>query len=145
MTNEALIGLLLGVFLIVIALIVFQEARRRPELEEVVYVIDDAIGYIQAHLAVEGMTSLDRGDIRRILEWEIFYLQGLAQEDRRNPVETVAGGHEASVEYIVDQIAVKHGVTYSRSEVEDVLRHEAGYLMSIGAVGERVDFGGEEE
>ena len=69
----------------------------------------------------------------------MFYLQGLAQEDRKNPVETIAGGHEASIEYISEQIATKHGVSYSHDDVEDVLRLEADYLYRIGAVGERVD------
>jgi hypothetical protein len=75
-----------------------------------------------------------------------WVLQGLAQKDRKNPVETVAGGHEASIGYIVDQVAIKHGVTYSHQEVESVLRLEADYLMRIGAVGEPVvTDGGEEE
>ena len=34
--------------------------------------------------------DLGRADVLRILEYEIFYLQGLAQEKRRTPVETVA-------------------------------------------------------
>jgi hypothetical protein len=77
-------------------------------------------------------------DIRRILEWEVFYLQGLAQEKRNNPVETVAGGHEASVAYIADQIHSKHGVSYSHEQIAEVLRLEADYLVAIGAVGEPV-------
>jgi hypothetical protein len=37
-------------------------------------------------------------------------------------------------------------VSYSRDDVEAVLRHEADYLFRIGAVGEKVDpIGGEEE
>jgi hypothetical protein len=142
----ALVALLLGVFLVILALVVWQEAKRRPSYEPLEYVVDDAVKHIEEGLAAEGNDSLSRGDVRRILEWEVFYLQGLAQEDRKNPVETVAGGHEASITYITEQIAEKHGVSYSREEVEAVLRHEADYLFRIGAVGEMVDpDGGEEE
>jgi len=141
-----LIVLLVGVFLVILALIVWQEARRRPSYEPLEYVVEDAVKHVEAGLEAEGNTTMSRADIRRILEWEVFYLQGLAQDDRKNPVDTVAGGHEASVEYITEQIASKHGVSYSPEDVEDVLRHEADYLYRIGAVGERVDpDGGEEE
>ena len=142
----ALIALLVGVFLVILALVVWQEAKRRPSYEPLEYVVDDAVKHIDAGLTAEGNESLSRGDIRRILEWEVYYLQGLAQDDRKNPVETVAGGHEASVTYIVEQIAQKHGVSYPREDVEAVLRHEADYLFRIGAVGEKVNpSGGEEE
>ena len=141
----ALVVLLVGVFLVILALVVWQEARRRPSYEPLEYVVEDAVKHVEAGFQAEGNDRLRRPDIRRILEWEVFYLQGLAQEDRKTPVETVAGGHEASVEYIVDQIATKHGVSYSRGDVEDVLRLEADYLYRIGAVGEEVDLDGGEE
>lgn len=141
-----LVALLVGVFLVILALVVWQEARRRPTYEPLEYVVDDAVKHIDAGLQAEGNENLSRGDIRRILEWEVFYLQGLAQDDRSNPVETVAGGHDASITWIIEEIAQKHGVSYSRDDVEAVLRHEADYLFRIGAVGEKVDpDGGEEE
>jgi hypothetical protein len=141
----ALVVLLVGVFLVILALVVWQEARRRPSYEPLEYVVEDAVKHVEAGLQEEGGDRLRRPDIRRILEWEVFYLQGLAQDDRRTPVETVAGGHEASVDFIIDQIATKHGVSYSHADVEDVLRLEADYLFRIGAVGEEVDLDGGEE
>jgi hypothetical protein len=136
----ALIVVLIGVFLLIVALVVWQEARRRPSYEPLEYVIDE-LGLMR-----EGNDHLERADIRRILEWEVFYLQGLAQDDRHQAVETVAGGHQASIEYIIDQIASAHGVSYAQKDVEAVLRHEADYLFRIGAVGEPVGVvGGEEE
>jgi hypothetical protein len=141
----AFVALLVGVLLVVVALVVWQEARRRPSYEPLTYVVDDAVKHVEAGLLAEGENRLSRADIRRILDWEVFYLQGLAQDDRSNPVETVAGGHEASVSYIIDQIASKHGVSYSREDVENVLRMEADYLFQIGAVGDRVEFEGDEE
>jgi hypothetical protein len=142
----ALIGLLVGVFLLILALVVWQEARRRPSYEPLEYVVEDAVRHVEAGLLSEGKETLTRRDIRRILEWEVFYLQGLAQDDRRHPVETVAGGHQASIEFITERIATEHGTSYAPGDVEDVLRYEADYLVRIGAVGEAVDLdGGEEE
>ncbi len=135
----ALVALLAGVLLVIMALVVWQEAKRRPSYDPLEYVVEDAVKHVETGLQSEGNDRLNRGDIRRILEWEVFYLQGLAQDDRKNPVETIAGGHEASIEYISDQIASKHGVSYSHDDVEDVLRLEADYLYRIGAVGEMVD------
>lgn len=132
--------MLVGVLLVIVAMMVWQEARRRPSYEPLEYVVNDAIKHIAERLP-EG-SDLSNTDIRRILEWEVYYLQGLAQEDRKNPVETVAGGHELSVEYIADQIRTKHDVSYSQEEIAEVLRLEADYLVAIGAVGEPV---GEDE
>lgn len=142
----ALIAVLVGALLFITALVVWQEARRRPSYEPLTYVIDDAVLHVEAGLASEPDSRLTRSDIRRILDWEVFYLQGLAQDDRSNPVETVAGGSDASIEFIIERIATEHGVTYSRDEVERVLALEADYLFEIGAVGEPVTGrGGEEE
>ena len=138
----AFVALLVGVLLVIVALVVWQEARRKPSYDPLEYVVEDAVKHIQARLPEE--SSLTRSDIRRILEWEVFYLQGLAQEDRRNPVDTVAGGHDASVEYIASEIEEKHGVSYAQEDIESVLRLEADYLMAIGAVGEPVEPGDEE-
>lgn len=134
------VALLVGVLLVIVALMVWQEARRRPSYEPLEYVISDAVKHIADRLPND--TTLSRSDVRRILEWEVFYLQGLAQEDRSKPVETVAGGHRASIEFIADQIHTKHGVSYPHDEIEEVLRLEADYLVAIGAVGDPV---GEEE
>ncbi|MEX0865144.1 MAG: hypothetical protein WD269_09760 [Acidimicrobiia bacterium] len=138
----ALVGLLVGVFLVVVALVLWQEARRRPSYDLLEYVVEDAVKHVTAGL--DEASGLGRGDVRRILEWEVFYLQGLAQEDRHNPVETVAGGHQASIEYIAAQIEAKHGVAYSQDDIAEVLRLEADYLMAIGAVGGQVEMGEEE-
>jgi hypothetical protein len=140
------VAFLVGVLLLILALMVWQESKGRPSYEALEYVVEDAVKHVEAGLEAEGNVTLRRADIRRILEWEVFYLQGLAQDKRRNPVETIAGGHEASISYIIEQIASKHGVSYAQRDVESVLRHEADYLVRIGAVGDAVDLdGGEDE
>lgn len=134
------VALLVGVLLVIVALMVWQEAKRRPSYEPLEYVVNDAVKHIAERLPED--SGLRHSDIRRIIEWEVFYLQGLAQEDRKNPVDTVAGGHDLSVAYIADQIQEKHSVSYSHDQINDVLRLEADYLLAIGAVGDAV---GEEE
>lgn len=138
----AFVALLVGVLLLIVALMVWQEARRRPSYEPLEYVVEDAVKHILSGLP-DG-SRLSRSDVLRILEWEVFYLQGLAQEDRKKPVETVAGGHQASVEFIGSEIEEKHGVSYPHEDIEDVLSLEAEYLMAIGAVGDPVETGDEE-
>lgn len=130
------VALLVGALLVIVAMMFWQEAKRRPSYEPLEYVINDAVKHVAERLPDH--VTLEMADIRRILEWEVFYLQGLAQEERGNPVETVAGGHELSVEYIADQIHTKHGVSYSQDEIAQVLRLEADYLVAIGAVGDPV-------
>ncbi len=135
-------GMLAAVFLLVVAMIVWQEAKRRPSYEPLEYIVEDAVKHVTAGLPENN--RLTSGDVRRILQWEVFYLQGLAQKNRKNPVETVAGGHQASIEYIGAEIERKHGVNYLREDIAEVLRLEADYLLAIGAVGEPVDMGDEE-
>jgi hypothetical protein len=79
--------------------------------------------------------------VKRIIEYEVFYLQGLAQERRSQPVDVVAGGPEQAVDFIAARIAEAHNVSYPLDEIRAVLRFEAEYLDSIGAVGKPVDDG----
>lgn len=132
----ALVAVLIAIFLLVVAALLWQEAKRRSFDEGYTYVVDDAVDFIHGRL--EG-SKLVRSDVKRIIEYEVFYLQGLAQERRSQPVEVVAGGAEPAVEYIAARIAEAHKVSYPLDEIRAVLALEADYLGSIGAVGEPVD------
>jgi hypothetical protein len=141
MTSFGLVALLAGltaVFLLVVAALLWQEAKRRSFDEGYVYVVDEAVDHIAARLED---SSLRRSDVKRIIEYEVFYLQGLAQERRSNPVEVIAGGADPAVEYIAARIAQVHAVSYPLADIRAVLRLEADYLRSIGAVGEPVEGG----
>ncbi len=48
----------------------------------------------------EVRVRLGKAGVRRILEWEVHYLQGLAESKRAKDVTVVAGGHGPAVEYI---------------------------------------------
>lgn len=140
-SQVALVGFLVAVLLAVLALLAWQQAQRRAVAAPVVYGVEDAVAFVVARLERPVAERLRTDGVRRILEWEVFYLQGLAQPDRHRPVETVAGGAAEAVSYIADRIAARHGVTYSPADIAEVLRLEAEYLVSIGAVGEPVDPG----
>lgn len=132
-------ALLFALFCLIVGVLVWQEARRRPQERGLEYVVEEAVRYIVGRLDDATRSRLGVAGVRRVIEWEVYYLQGLAQKSRRNPVETIAGGSEASIDYIVGQIAEVNGVTYDRSDVAKVLELEAAYLVSIGAVGEPVE------
>ena len=139
-TTVGLAGLLVALFLLIVAALVWQESRRRgAPAGPPVYVVEEAVGFIHARLGESSRAGLGRDDVVRIIEWEIYYLQGLAQARRRTPVETVAGGSDASLDYIVGRIADVHHISYDRGDVAEVLRLESEYLASIGAVGDPVD------
>lgn len=143
MTTVALLAALGAVFLGVVAALVWQEAKKRTFDDGPSYVIEDAVDFIVSRLDEDTASRLRTPDVRRIVQWEVYYLQGLAQDDRRNPVETVAGGAPAAIGYIAGEIAARHGVTYAHEDIRRVLHLEAGYLMAIGAVGDQVSDGGE--
>ena len=127
---------LIAVLLVVVALVVWQHAQRQGP-REVTFGIENAVSFVTPRLDEAIRTRLGRDAIRRIIEWEVFYLQGLAQDDRRNPVETVAGDYGPAVDFIVGEIARVHDRTYSSSDVGAVLALSAAYLQSIGAIGEQ--------
>lgn len=137
-TLVVFVGGLAAVFLFIVAALMWQEAKSRSVDEGPVYVIEDAVTFITTRLDPSISARLARSDVVRILEWEIFYLQGLAQKRRSTPVETVAGGIDAAVDYITREIAEKNKVTYDSGDVAAVLAAEADYLVSIGAVGSPV-------
>ncbi|MDH5615833.1 MAG: hypothetical protein OEY62_04760, partial [Acidimicrobiia bacterium] len=126
-------ALLFAVFLVVIAAMVWQEAKRRSGSSELVYSVDDAVDYALEHLDQEVRGRLGKAGVRRILEWEVYYLQGLADRKRAREVTVVAGGHGPAVEYIAQQISRRHGATYDAADIRAVLAGEARYLVTIGA------------
>ena len=138
-TSVALGGLLAALFLALVAILLWQEARRRGADQGVAYVVSDAVGHIRENLAPEVYERVGDAGIQRVVEWEIFYLQGLAQKDRRQPVETVAGGSDSAVDYVYHQISRRDPAGITSDDIRAVLALEAHYLQSIGAVGERVE------
>ena len=133
----ALAAVLVGILLVVAALVLWQHASRGSG--EITFGVEDAVGFVIDRLPEEVRRRLGEGGVRRILEWEIYYLQGLAQEDRRTPVETVAGAYQPAVDYIRVQISQRHGPEYPEADIQKVLSVGAEYLASLGAIGDPVE------
>ena len=131
----ALVITLVAVLLVILALVVWQHAQRAGP-REVTFGIENAVSFITARLDADVQKRLGTDGVRRVVEWEVFYLQGLAQEDRRHPVETVAGNYGPAVEFIRGEIARVHDRTYSAADIGAVLALGVTYLQSIGAIGE---------
>lgn len=129
--------ILLGVLLVVVGLLVWQHGRQKPQ-GEVIFGIQDAVSFIDARLDEGTRNRVGVDGIRRIVEWELFYLRGLAQADRRNPVDTVAGEYRPAVEFIRNEIVRTSERAYTTDDVGSVLALAASYLESIGAIGKEV-------
>ena len=130
-------ALLLALFLGILAIMLWRNARTRYVPLDSVYVIDDAVGFVSEQLSDE--VSLTRRDVRRILEWEVYFLQMQARKAHRSGGgDIVAGGTDQAVEYIQVQAAAKQNVEYEERQIRAVLSGEAAYLQAIGAVGEVV-------
>jgi hypothetical protein len=132
----AIAAALFGVLLLVAALIVWQHANRGPG--EITFGVEDAVEFVMTRLPLETKNRVKEEGVRRILEWEIFYLQGLAQANRHIGVETVAGAYGPAVDYIRTQISQRQSLEYPEDDIETVLGLGVEYLASIGAIGEPV-------
>lgn len=139
MTAPVVIALLVAFGVALVAVMLFQEARTRTQVEPPAYIVSDAIDYARAHVDPEVRSRLKKAGIQRIIEWSVHYLQGLAEKaTRRGDVTVIAGGEETAVAYITAQLA-KRGFDYSEEDVAAVLATEADYLASIGALGDVAD------
>lgn len=138
-TAVTISALLLAVFLILIAAMLWQEAKRRSNSSQLIYSVDDAVDFALADLDPDVRGRIGKAGVRRILEWEVYYLQGLADRQQAGELMVVAGGHGPAVEYIAEQIHERHGVSYTTEDIRAVLAGEAEYLATIGAVGDPVE------
>lgn len=131
-TLVVFVGLLVALLLGMVALLLWQEGKRRSFDTHPAYVIDEVLTYVSDRLDGEIQQRLGSAGIERIVDWEIRYLQ------RDGGDGAVAGGTDESVAYVCDQIAQFHGLSYSPADVRAVLALEAEYLMTVGAIGEAV-------
>ena len=132
--------LLLGALLLALlfglaAALVWQEANQRAMPEQLTYVLEDAVGFVSQE--VGDVSHLSSEDIRRILEWEVIYLQGISPRGagRLEPVRV--GNSDDATRFILEQVG--QPTQYTEDDVRRVLAGEAAYLVSIGAVGAAVE------
>jgi hypothetical protein len=114
---------------------VLQEHRRRVDDGVVVYGVDDAAIYIWQRLPENLTDVINQADVRRILEWEMLYLQQPSKRDG----PAIVGGIDAAA--FVQQRAFDTGHPYEPEPIFTVLDLQADYLRAIGAVGGPVEPG----
>jgi hypothetical protein len=131
------VGPLLFLLALLAVLVVFGVGlllqERRPSEIAIVYSVEDAIDFVWDGLSDGTKEIIDRGDVRRILEWEMHYLQ--RPDHRRGPA--VVGGIEAAA--YAQERAVEQGHGYEPPVIFEVLDLQAEYLARLGAVGDRAD------
>lgn len=124
---------LAGVLLVFGVGMVLQERGRRVDDGVAVYGVDDAVIYVWERLPEEVAGMIDESDVRRILEWEMLYLQ---QPSKRNGPAVVGG---VEVAQFVQDHAYEAGHPYEPDVIFTVLDLQSDYLRAIGAVGRPVD------
>jgi hypothetical protein len=122
------LGLLLLLILIGVAFM-WQGSIRFPGAP-VAYGVEESIKYITPRLAESTRAVIGPKSVRRILEWEMKYLQDQLVADPDQPV--VLGG-EAVASYVLQQTS-RQGFAYDPAVVAEVMQLQAEYMASIGAL-----------
>jgi hypothetical protein len=112
----------------------FWQESKRISQPHAIYGVEDSIEFIWIALGDETF-GLKKSDVRRILEWEMHYLQ---QPHLWEPDENAVFGGTAAAEYVQAE-AVAAGYPYEPDQIYAVLDMQAVYLEAIGAVGDQVD------
>lgn len=131
MTPSVILLIVLAVVFLVVAFAFAWQEKRAEEEDVAIYSIEDSINYVYERMSEEHKANLKRVDVRRILEWEVRWLQ---DPGVHGEAPVVAGGLP-SAEYAQNSLAIK-GYVYDGPEIIAVLDLRSAYLRSIGAVGE---------
>ncbi len=62
-----------------------------------VYVISEAVAFVRQRLPAEIASRLDNAKVQRILEWEVYYLQGSGPWATQ---DTIAGGDDEAIDFV---------------------------------------------
>jgi hypothetical protein len=125
--------LLIAVFLLIAAAMVWQETRATESLDQPIYVLAEAARFIYPQLSDAAIDRLDIEDVARILEWEVAYLQGVSPRGAGGLQPVRVAGSEDAATFVQSRLSGL-GYDYAKSDIEEVLYHEGTYLIEIGAV-----------
>ena len=109
----------------------FWQESRRVQHREAIYGVEDSIEFIWDGLGDDKL-GLKKSDVRRILEWEMYYLQQPKLWEDEGP--PIVGG-EAAARYTQER-ALEAGFSYEPPQIFGVMDLQAEYLQAIGAVGD---------
>lgn len=129
---SALVGglVLAAVLAAIVAAFLWQGGGRFRGSEAVIYAIEDASRFVHDRLDAATRTRVPRGQVRRVLEWQIEYQQVVAPRAGLHPV---IGGGDA-MDHILER-AAEHGDQVDPVDVAEIIAADVEYLMAIHAVG----------
>jgi hypothetical protein len=129
-------ALLFALLLVVLAAMLWQEARSATGTEPV-YVIDDATAYVHERLSTAAAARLEPADVARILEWGIEEHVTMARA--ADQAEAPVMGSGDIIEALMERSLRELGKAYDPVDIAEVIAAESGYLEAIGAVGTAVE------
>jgi hypothetical protein len=134
--GEVAVGaLLVAVLLAIVALMVWQAARRSGADDPAEYLVSEAARFVYERLSDQALGSLDLDDVKLLLEWQVHYHQVVApREGHQRPIL----GSGDSIEYLMVRSA-EAGRSIDVLDIDEVIAADTEYLVSIGAVGEAVN------
>ena len=107
--------------------------ERNPKEAAIVYGVEDALQFVWDRLSLATKDTIGRNDVRRILEWEMHYLQ---RPEQREGAAVVGGLDAASY---AQERAIEQGYGYEPEVIFEVLDLQAEYLAALGAIGDPAD------
>jgi hypothetical protein len=121
------LGLLL--LLVLVGVAFYWQGTIRLPGSAVSYGVEDSIKYVTPRLSEETRKVISHKSVRRILEWEMKYLQDSLDSGSER---IVLGGADAK-RYVMEMTA-RQGFEYEPQIVDEVLALQADYMASIGAI-----------
>ncbi|MEX1207848.1 MAG: hypothetical protein WD652_04170 [Acidimicrobiia bacterium] len=130
------VGALLAAALVaIVALMVWQAARRSGVDDPAEYLVPEAARFVYERLSDRALESLDLDDVNLLLEWQVHYHQVVAPRvGKERPIV----GSGDSIEYLMERSA-ESGRSVDVLDIAEVIAADTEYLVSIGAVGEAVN------
>ena len=129
---------ILGVICAIAAALVFREALRMQDRAPLaVFDPDDAYEFVAQHLDELVASTLTPDDLRRILGFQIEFLQraGVAKNgSTATPPGDVVVGEFEMVDHVLRRCA-ETGEAYLPEQVQPVIECQLTYLRAIGSVG----------
>jgi hypothetical protein len=130
--------LVFGLVVAIAAFLVIREAGRiANEPPAALFDPDDAYDWVVEHVPDDVAATLTPDDVRRILEFQVEFLERTGDSANGSLVEAdapVVLGSGDQIAYIVERSAAT-GEKYLPEQVDAVVETQLGYLRSIGAIG----------